>query len=224
MGVKSMKPRRIAKPRGLRCAYSCRASRNLSCSCSVQLSRDLVMVYGFRTFLLESSPDPAASDCGGSAGGVPAETIERGAGLERGISTCGDGRVVFWLAERRTGGGGGGGLRAPTPVAVSSCRGPRGVALAWGRGAAWVGGGARPGGGSERWCGRVGGGARAFLQRLLGCPVLAWCARRRRRVRASVCGCAGGCHCRPLARRPSRAVALGAPRVASPSLASYSLW
>jgi len=42
------------------------------------------MVYGFRTFLLASSPDPAASDGGG---GVLAETIERGTGPERrGIS------------------------------------------------------------------------------------------------------------------------------------------
>jgi len=40
--------------------YSWRASRNLSCSSSVQLSRDLVMVYGFLTFFPDDgdpSPD-----------------------------------------------------------------------------------------------------------------------------------------------------------------------
>jgi len=45
------------------------------------------MVYGFRTFLLASSPDPAASDGGGSGGGVLAETIEQGErAREAGIS------------------------------------------------------------------------------------------------------------------------------------------
>ncbi|KAG6554790.1 hypothetical protein Mapa_003810 [Marchantia paleacea] len=39
--------------------YSWSASRNLSCSCSVQLSRDLVIVYGLRTFL-----EPSSEPCG----------------------------------------------------------------------------------------------------------------------------------------------------------------
>jgi len=72
--------------------------------------------------------------------------------------------------------------------------------------------------------------ARSF-QRLAGCGAgagdgvffppfsRAWCARPRARARASACGCAGGCHCRPLARRPSRAVALSPRLPATP----YSL-
>jgi hypothetical protein len=36
-------------------AHSCSASRNLSCSGSVQISRDLVIVYGLRTLLAPSS-------------------------------------------------------------------------------------------------------------------------------------------------------------------------
>lgn len=43
-------------------AYSWRASRNLSCSSSVQLSRDLVIVYGFLTFFPELSADGVAVD------------------------------------------------------------------------------------------------------------------------------------------------------------------
>lgn len=128
--------------------HSCRASRNLSCSGSVQLSRDLVMVYGFRTFLLASSPDPAASDCGcvgGGSGGVLAETIERGESRSlRGISTCGDGRVVLSrsLGRRRW---------RPTrgyaaPLAVSSCRAAA-VRVVW----RWRGGVAMGGWGTGVW-------------------------------------------------------------------------
>lgn len=52
-------------------------------------------------------------------------------------------------------------------MAVSSCCGPRGVALAWGRGAGWVGG---LGPGGQRASDDVGGGgARAFVS-ALGCP------------------------------------------------------
>jgi hypothetical protein len=57
-------------------------------------------VYGFRTFLLTSSPDPAASDwaCGG---GALAETIKRRSG--------GDPNVRLWpLRVVRSRGGGGG--------------------------------------------------------------------------------------------------------------------
>jgi hypothetical protein len=184
---------------GVAPAYSCRASRNLSCSCSVQLSRDLVMVYGFRTFLLASSPDPAASDwaCGGG-GGALAETIERRSG--------GDLNVRRWPRRVVRSRGDGGGVCCP--VCVSSCGAAAVRVVAWAGGAGWV----RLGydGRAVMWV--VAPRVRSFrrFQRLAaGAPAFsslrfAWCAR----PQAGACGCAGGCHCRPLARRPSHAVAL----------------
>uniref|UniRef100_A0A2P2KBC0 DNA binding protein n=1 Tax=Rhizophora mucronata TaxID=61149 RepID=A0A2P2KBC0_RHIMU len=50
---------------------SCRASRNLSCSGSVQLSLDLVIVYGFRTFLVGSSGEDVADAVVGSVAEGP---------------------------------------------------------------------------------------------------------------------------------------------------------
>jgi len=165
------------------------------------------MVYGFRTFLLASSPDPAASDCGG--GGALAETIERRA--ERDLNGAVMGwprRVVRSLAWR---------WRRSVALSVSSCSAAVVRVVAWGvvggRGAGWVvvlGQGSDVGGGAARSFRRlaaVRGRATAFSS----LRSRAWCAR----PRASACGCAGGCHCRPLARRPSRAVAL------SPRLPAY---